>query len=148
MAKTTASAKGTNKNFATPARKNIGTKTMQIQIVETKAGTAICCEPSRIACFISLPIARLRSMFSIATVASSTRMPTASANPPSVMMLMVSPKALRTIIDTQIESGMETVMTIVGRQSPRNSKIINAVSAAAMAASRKTPSIEPRTNSD
>ena len=32
-------------------------------------------------------------MFSIATVASSTRMPTASASPPKVMMLMVWPKA-------------------------------------------------------
>ncbi len=42
MAKTTASASGTKRNFATPVRKNIGTKTMQMQMVETKAGTAIC----------------------------------------------------------------------------------------------------------
>ncbi len=49
MANTTASASGTNRNFATPVRKNIGTNTMQMQSVETKAGTAICCAPSRMA---------------------------------------------------------------------------------------------------
>ena len=37
---------------------------------------------------------------------------------------------------------------MVGRQSPRNSRIIAAVSAAAVSASRTTPSIEARTNSD
>ena len=41
MANTTASASGTNRNFETPARKNIGRNTMQMQSVETKAGTAI-----------------------------------------------------------------------------------------------------------
>ena len=49
MANTTASASGTNRNLATPVRKNIGTNTMQIHNVETSAGTAICCEPSRMA---------------------------------------------------------------------------------------------------
>ena len=49
MAKTTASASGTKRNFATPVRKNMGTNTMQMHSVETSAGTAICCEPSRIA---------------------------------------------------------------------------------------------------
>ena len=37
-------------------------------------------------------------MFSIVTVASSTRMPTASARPPSVMMFSVSPIADRQMI--------------------------------------------------
>ena len=67
----------------------MGMNTMQMHSVETKAGTAICCAPSRIAWTVSLPMARLRLMFSISTVASSTRMPTASARPPKVMMLMV-----------------------------------------------------------
>ena len=107
MAKITASASGTNRNRATPVRKNIGTNTMQMHSVETNAGTAICGAPSRMACFISLPMPRLRSMFSISTVASSTRMPTASARPPSVMMLIVSPSALSTMIETKMESGIE-----------------------------------------
>src|ERR1039458_7855234 len=118
---------------------NIGTNTMQMQSVETNAGTAICCAPSRIACFISLPMARLRSMFSISTVASSTRMPTASASPPSVMMLMVSPSALSRITETKIDKGIETAMIKVGRQSPRKIRIMTAVRQAAIRPSRKTP---------
>jgi hypothetical protein len=61
-------------------------------------------------------------MFSISTVASSTRIPTASARPPSVMMLMVSPIALRTMIDVRIERGIETAMISVLRQLPKNIK--------------------------
>ena len=87
-------------------------------------------------------------MFSIATVASSTRMPTASARPPSVMMLIVSPSALSTMIDVRIDSGIETAMISVLRQLPRNSRIISAVRQAAITASRTTPLIDARTNSD
>jgi hypothetical protein len=47
MANTTASAIGTNKYRATPVRKNIGRKTMQMQRVETRAGMAIWCAPTR-----------------------------------------------------------------------------------------------------
>ena len=71
-------------------------------------------------------------MFSIATVASSTRMPTASARPPRVMMLMVSPIADRQMIEASTDSGIEIVMISVLRQVPRNSSIMSAVSAAAM----------------
>ena len=81
----------------------------------------------------------MRSMFSIATVASSTRMPTASASPPSVMMLIVWPSAASTISDVKIDSGIETAMMSVLRQLPRNSRIISAVRQAAMSASRTTP---------
>ncbi len=139
MAKDTASAIGTNRKRATPVRKNIGTNTMQMHSVETNAGTAICDAPSKIACFISLPMARLRSMFSISTVASSTNIPTASARPPSVMMLIVSPSALSRMMETKIDSGIEIAIMIVGRQSPRNSKIIAAVRHAAVRPSRITP---------
>src|SRR5437867_7442050 len=68
---------------------------MQMHSVDTSAGTAICWAPSRMAWMTGLPMSRLRLMFSTSTVASSTRMPTASASPPSVMMLMVSPSRLR-----------------------------------------------------
>src|ERR1700674_4278870 len=119
MAKTTASASGTKRNLATPVRKNMGTNTMQIESVETRAGTAICCAPSRMARTVSLPCARLRLMFSISTVASSTRMPTARANPPSVMMLMVSCSALKTKMEMSTESGMEMAMIRVLRQLRR-----------------------------
>ena len=42
MANITASAIGTNRKRATPLRKNIGTKTMQMHNSETKAGVTIC----------------------------------------------------------------------------------------------------------
>ena len=87
-------------------------------------------------------------MFSIATVASSTRMPTASARPPSVMMLIVSPSALSAMIDDRIDSGIDTAMISVLRQLPRKIRIISAVRQAEMIASRTTPSIAARTNSD
>ena len=78
-------------------------------------------------------------MFSIVTVASSTRMPTASARPPSVMMLMVWPRKLSAMIDVRIDSGMETAMMMVLRQLPRKTRIISAVRQAAITASRTTP---------
>ena len=87
-------------------------------------------------------------MFSIATVASSTRIPTASASPPRVMMLMVSPSANRTMIEVRIESGIEMAMISVLRQLPRNSRIISAVRQPAMIASCTTPSTAARTNND
>ncbi len=79
------------------------------------------------------------------TVASSTRMPTASASPPRVMMLMVWRSALRTQIDVNIESGMEMAMINVLRQLPRNTRIIIPVRQAATTASRMTPLIAART---
>jgi len=89
----TAIASGPNRNFAVPWRKKIGTKTMQMQSVETNAGTAICWAPSRMARTRVLCMWRFRSMFSISTVASSTRMPTAKARPPRVIALIVWPSA-------------------------------------------------------
>ena len=78
-------------------------------------------------------------MFSIVTVASSTRMPTASASPPSVMMLRVSPSADSVAIEPSTDSGMEVAIISVERQLPRKMRIISAVSEAAMTPSRMTP---------
>ena len=78
-------------------------------------------------------------MFSISTVASSTRMPTASAMPPSVMVLSDWPSAHRTMIEVRIDSGIEVATISVLRHEPRNSRIIRAVSPAAIAPSLSTP---------
>jgi len=121
---------------------------MQMHSVETSAGTAICWAPSRMAWRIGLPMSRLRLTFSTSTVASSTRMPTARARPPSVMMLMVSPSRLSAMTDVRIESGMDTAMMIVLRQLPRKSRIIAAVRQAAITASRITPLTAARTKMD
>ena len=58
IAKTTASANGTNRNRDTPERKNIGKNTMQMHNVDTSAGTAICAAPSRIASRSGSPSSR------------------------------------------------------------------------------------------
>ena len=89
IANTTANASGVNRNFATPVSNTTGKNTMQMASVPTKVGVAICDAPSRIATSSGLSSAWLRWMFSTSTVASSTSMPTASAIPPSVIMLMV-----------------------------------------------------------
>ena len=78
-------------------------------------------------------------MLSMVTVASSTRMPTASARPPSVMMFKVSPMADSAAIAPRIDNGIEVVTIRVDRQLPRNSRIIRLVSAAAITPSRITP---------
>ena len=72
------------------------------------------------------------------TVASSTRMPTASASPPSVMTLIVSPSSESAVSAARMASGIESVMIRVERQLPRNSRIIAPVSAAAITPSRTT----------
>ena len=87
-------------------------------------------------------------MFSIVTVESSTRMPTASARPPSVIVLSVSPRKYSTTSEVRIDSGIEIMTTRVDRHEPRNSRIISAVSPAAIAPSRSTPAIDCLTNID
>ena len=44
-------------------------------------------------------------MFSMISVASSTRMPTASASPPNVMTLIVSPVAASQATEVRIANG-------------------------------------------
>ena len=51
-------------------------------------------------------------------------------------------------IEDRIASGIEIITTSVERHDPRNKRIISAVSTAAMAPSRNTPSIEEITNTD
>ena len=118
MANTTAMASGVNRYFAAPVSSSTGTKTMQMDSVETNAGTAICMAPSSTARTSGFLIARLRWVFSISTVASSTRMPTASAMPPRVMTLMVWPSRFRMTMEVRIESGIEMQTISVLRQLP------------------------------
>jgi len=148
MANTTAIASGVNRYCAVPVSSSTGTNTMQIDKVDTKVGTAICDAPSSTARTSGFPIPRLRCVFSISTVASSTRMPTASASPPSVITLIVWPSRLRTQMELRIESGIEVHTMSVLRQLPRNSRMTRPVNTAAISVSRTTPPIAERTNSD
>ena len=148
MAKTTARASGMNSDAAGPVRNTTGTKTMQIQMVDTNAGAAIWAALSRIAWRSGCFMPRKRWVFSSSTVASSTRMPTARAMPPSVMMLSDWPSAHRTMMDVRIDSGIDVATMSVLRHEPRKSRIMRAVSPAAMAPSRSTPSTAAFTNTD
>ena len=75
-------------------------------------------------------------------------MPTASASPPSVMMLSVSPIADSITMAPSTESGIDTAMIMVERQLPRNSRIITLVRSAAITPSVATPVMAPRTKRD
>ena len=93
-------------------------------------------------------MARLRWTFSSSTVASSTRMPTARAMPPSVMVLSVCPKPHSTMMDVKIESGIEVATIKVLRHEPRKRRIMSAVNPAAIAPSLSTPVTAARTKTD
>src|SRR6185312_11456647 len=68
--------------------------------VETSVGTAISAEPCSVASGSGMPPSvSSRCVFSIVTVESSTRMPTANASPPSVIVFSVSPRKNRPTID-------------------------------------------------
>ena len=75
-------------------------------------------------------------------------MPTASARPPSVIVFSVSPRKYRTIRDDRIASGIEIITTSVERHEPRKTRIISAVSPAAIAPSRSTPRTASVTKTD
>src|SRR5882757_7873478 len=118
MAKTTAIARGVNRYAAGPTMNTTGMKTTQMAKVETNAGTAIWDAASRMARRRGFFVVMLRWTFSISTVASSTRMPTASAMPPSVMVFSDWPSAHSTTIDDRIDSGIEVATISVLRQEP------------------------------
>jgi hypothetical protein len=138
-----------NRYFAGPSRKTTEVNTQLIASVETNVGMAMPAAPCSVACGndIFSSVSR-RWVFSIVTVESSTRMPTASASPPSVMVLSVCPRKYSATSDVRIASGIEIITTRVERHEPRNSRIISAVSPAAIAPSRSTPVIESFTNTD
>ena len=115
----------------------------------TVAGGMISWAPRVMAVRISSPCSSMcRLMFSMVTVASSTRMPTASARPPSVITLIVCPSSDSAIRELRTASGIDTVMMSVERQLPRKMRIMNAVSAAAISPSRTTAATEDFTKSD
>ena len=87
-------------------------------------------------------------MFSMVTVASSTKIPTARDKPPRIMMLRVWPSADRAVMEQSTARGMEVAMMTVERQLPRNSRIIRLVSAAAITPSLITPEMAALTNRD
>ena len=89
MAKPTDSDRGTNRARAAPSMKNDGMKTARMQSMASKRGTAVSWLPRRTALAMFGVCSNCVWIFSTSTVASSTRMPTARARPPSVIRLSV-----------------------------------------------------------
>src|SRR5271163_442066 len=133
IANTTASASGVKMYCAAPDKSVTGTNTIQMHIVDTSAGTATCCALFRMAAAKGILLAaRFRCVFSISTVASSTSMPTASAKPPSDITLIVSPRWEKAVTEKRTASGIEVHTIRVLRQLPRKTRIMMAVSKAAV----------------
>ena len=141
IAPPTASESGTNSARTGPVMMNDGMNTQRMHRSASNRGTAVSMFPWRTARDIDGVCSICVWMFSISTVASSTRMPIASANPPRVMILIVLPVRSRMTIDPSSASGMLRTTMITARRSRRNSRTISPVSPAPSAPSTPTLSM-------
>ena len=109
--------------------KPTGRNTAMMALVVATTARPIWSAPSIAASNGRMPVKTRFSMFSISTMASSTRMPITRVKPSSVMVLRLKParfmKAKVGISDT----GMATAVTAVARQSRRNSHTTRAAKA-------------------
>ena len=148
IANPTAKDNGTNNDRDTPVMKNEGTNTATTDAIARNRGATTSPPASSTARAIGSPRATWVWMFSIATVASSTRMPTASASPPSVMMLIVCPAAHNAAAAARSANGIVVTTIAALRQSRRNSSTTSPVSSAPRIASRRTALSDPDTVPD
>gem|GEM_PF-4115759 len=148
MAKPTAMASGTNSERVTPVIKNDGTNTARMESIASSCGASVA--------LVALSTARGTEgstcnwlwIASTATVASSTRMPTARARPPSVIILMVWPVAHSPTTAPSSANGMVTTIMAALRQSLRNSSTIRPVRPAPISPSWTSDSSEWVTKPD
>src|SRR5215472_8324857 len=136
IANPTASDRGTNRLRATPVMKNDGTNTDRTHNIASKRGITTSRLASRTARACGTPWARWVWMFSIATVASSTRIPTASARPPSVIVLIVCPAPHNATTAVSNANGIVVTTMAELRTSLRKSNTISPVSNAPRTPSR------------
>ena len=115
--------------------KNDGTNTASTHSMDSNRGTAVKRFPSRIARATEACLRSWTWMFSISTVVSSTRIPTAKARPPSVIRLIVCPPIHRPTTAAIIAKGMFTTTTSALRTSRRKISTIKPVSRAPRAPS-------------
>ncbi len=80
-----------------------------------------------------------RTMFSTPMIASSTTTPSATASPPSVMVLIVHPSASTAMTVESKASGMDAKVTATLRKSRRNMKSTRVISSAPIRTSSRTP---------
>src|SRR5512134_3255355 len=110
----------TKKRPGTPLMNAVGRNTaISVKVVAITA-SPISSAASIAAWYGVLPAARWRMMFSISTIASSTRMPTTSDSDSSVTTLMVKPIKYIAKKVGMIDNGSATAEIIVARQLRRN----------------------------
>ena len=126
----TASASGMNSARAAPVMKNAGTNTASTHNIANKRGSAVSLIASKAARAVPDPRCRCTCRFSIATVASSTRIPTARASPPRVIRLMVWPETQRPTTAAAMLMGILSTTITALRISRKNNRTINPVKAA------------------
>ena len=139
MAKTTASASGTKRYRATPLRKNMGTKTMQMDERGDQRGDGDlrrAVEDGLLDLLARFEIAVDVLDFDGGVVDQDADGQRQAAEGHDVDGLA---EGARASSEERIESGMETAMMSVLRQLPRKTRIMIAVRQAAMMASRTTP---------
>ena len=122
--------------------KNDEMNTAKMQTIARSRGITVSSEPSRTANASGCPCCKWLWMFSIATVASSTRIPMASANPPKVITLIVCPVSQSATTAAISANGMFNKTIRALRQSRRNSRIISPTSTAPSAPSLTTPQMD------
>ena len=99
----------------------VGRNTTTRLMVVAMTASAISLTASSVASRIGLPMWRCRSIFSISTMASSTRMPTTTASASSVTVLSEKPRKAIAAKVGRIDSGRAADAISVARQSRRNS---------------------------
>ena len=138
MAKPTARVSGMNSDRSGSSMMNAGMNTDRMQSRASSRGTAVALLAFSTAVAIFGVSSICTWVFSMVTVASSTRMPMASAMPPSDMMLIVLPVTQSPNSDPVRASGMLQTTTSTLRKSRRNRRIISPVRPAPIAPSVAT----------
>ena len=148
MANPTARVSGMNSDRSGSVMMNAGMNTDRMHNSASSRGTAVAllASSTAVAIFGVCPICTCT--FSIVTVDMSTRMPIASAMPPSDMMLIVLPVTQSPTNDPRSASGMLATTTSTLLRSPRNRRIISPVKPAPIMPSVATLSTAATTVGD
>jgi len=125
---------------AMPGMKAVGRNTaIRVKVVAITA-RPISSAASSAACNGLLPMRMWRTMFSLSTIASSTRMPTTSDSASSVTTLSVKPSRYIAAKVGMIDSGSATAATKVARQSRRKNQTTITARTAPSSSSHMLPS--------
>ena len=138
MANPTASVNGMKSERTGSLRMNVGMNTERMQSIARSRTVAVVALARRAAQAMESVWAICQWVFSMVTVASSTRMPMARASPPSDMMLMVFPVSHRPISELVSDRGMLMSTTSTLRRSWRKTR------SSSRSAPRRSPLPWPR----